>query len=98
MCQFAPPLEVIGLAPRHVRLDRLPTNEEQVQRTVFLLATELAAEAAGGRIKDRQRLTGRRLELPFAPGRYRYDDVFEHHARAINRARSFSSFATPIAV
>jgi len=97
MCQFAPPLEVIGLAPRHVRLDRLPTNEEQVQRTVFLLATELAAEAAGGRIKDRQRSRADDSNS-FRAGRYRYDDVFEHHARAINRARSFSSFATPIAV
>ena len=66
--------------------------------TVLLLAAELPAEASRGRIEDRQRHARRGLELLFATGRHRHDHVFEHHARAINRARSFSSLATPIAV
>src|SRR5580698_1635528 len=98
MRQFAPTLEVIGLAPCHVRLDRLPANEEEVDRAIFFLSTELSAKAARGRVQQWQRLKRGRLERLFATGRDRHDDVLEHHARAINRARSFSSLATPIAV
>ncbi len=53
MRQCAPALEVVGLAPRHMRLDGRPANEEEVHRTVLCLTTELAAEASRGRVEDR---------------------------------------------
>jgi len=56
MCQFAPPLEVIGLA--HAMCASIDSQRmRQVQRTVFLLATELAPKqpAAASRIGSASR-------------------------------------------
>src|SRR5665213_494690 len=41
--EFTPPLEVLGLAPRHVRLNRRPANEKQVLGSIFFLTSELTS-------------------------------------------------------
>ena len=98
MRQFAPPLEASVSRTRHMRFDGRPANEEQEDRAVLLLTTDLAAVASGGRIQYRQRQARGRLEFTLATGRHRQERVFEDHERAISRARSLSSSATRIAV
>ena len=53
MRQVAPPFEGLALAKRHVRLDRLPLDEQEVDRAVLLLAPDLATEAVGHRVENR---------------------------------------------
>src|SRR5665213_3993731 len=64
--EFTPPLEVLGLAPRHVRLNRRPANEKQVLGSIFFLTSELPSGTPGGRIEEGERQKRRGLELLFA--------------------------------
>ena len=98
MRQRSPLLEEITLTKRHVRFDTAPTNEQKVDRTVFVLTTNFGAKAVGRRFNKRKGGGNCRFKLLFATGGDGQDGVLEYHERDISRARRCSSLATPMAV